>query len=391
MAWDTLTVIALALAVSFVMSEAFFSIKYPRVIGQILTGIILGLPFIKVIFNQESLIDIKFLADLGIIFLLLLTGMKINLEKFRKSGKDTIYIALFGVLVPFFTGFILMRAMGYDSLVALIFGAAISLTAEGTKLKVLMEMNMLNTKVGMVMLGAGILDDIFEVLFLAGVLVIAEHSYAALTLIPIKIVVFVIIVVLTYKLFPYVLGFVKREHSRIATLSLIILFGLVVAVASHKMGLGNIIGAFIAGVIINIVDRRTVTLERDINDLESITFAFIIPFFFINIGLHFDIHSVLNNVWLTVLVLIVATISKIAGALVAKPFTKLSLRQAHLIGWGLNSRGAIELIIAEVALQQNLIPIEIYSSLVFMAIVTTLLFPFMVKSIVKTNPKILNE
>ena len=388
---DTLTFVAIALALSFVLSELFFRIKYPRVIGQIITGIILGLPFVKVLITSEIQSDISFLADLGIIFLLLLTGMKLNIGKLRKSGRDTIILALFSVLFPFVMGFTLMKAFDYGTLAAVVFGAAISLTAEGTKLKVLLEMGALNTKLGVIMLGAGILDNLFEVIFLSIVIVLSQQSYTALALLPVKLIVFALIVVGTYKVFPKVLRSVQREHSRVATLSLVILLGLVVAVLSNQLDLGPIIGAFVAGVIISLVDRRKVSFKEDVQDLEEITFAFIIPFFFINIGMHFDVSSLTQNAYFIIIVLIVATLSKIVGAVLATPFTKLNLRQTHLIGWGLNSRGAVELVIAEVALQNNLIPIEIYSALVFMAIATTVTFPFVLRLIIGYDKKILNE
>jgi len=388
---DTLTFVAIALTLSFILSEAFFRIKYPRVIGQLITGVVLGIPFVKAFITGEVQNDISFLADLGIIFLLLLTGMKINVEKFKKSSKDTLILALFSVLFPLAMGFTLLKAFDYSTLTALIFGGAISLTAEGTKLKVLLEMGALNTKLGVIMLGAGILDDVFEIIFLSVVIVLSNHNYSALALLPVKLIIFVIVVLATYKIFPKILGAVQREHSRIATLSFIILFGLVVAVLSNKLDLGPIIGAFVAGVIISLVDRRKVSFKEDVQDLEEVTFAFLIPFFFINIGMHFDVTSLAQNAYFTIIVVVVATLSKIVGAVLATPFTSLNLRQTHLIGWGLNSRGAMELIIAEVALQNNLIPIEIYSALVFMAIVTTLMFPFVMKLIIGYDKKILNE
>ncbi|MFP4524631.1 MAG: cation:proton antiporter [Candidatus Woesearchaeota archaeon] len=388
---DTLTFVAIALTLSFILSEFFFKIKYPRVIGQLITGVILGLPFIKAFVTGDIQADIGFLADLGIIFLLLLTGMKIDIAKFKKSSKDTLILALFSVLFPFAMGFTLLKAFDYPTLAALIFGGAISLTAEGTKLKVLLEMGALNTKLGVIMLGAGILDDVFEIIFLSIVIVLSNHDYSALALLPVKLIIFVIVVLATYKVFPKILRAVQREHSRIATLSFIILFGLVVAVLSNKLDLGPIIGAFVAGVIISLVDRRKVSFKEDVQDLEEVTFAFLIPFFFINIGMHFDVTSLAQNAYFAIIVVVVATLSKIVGAVLATPFTSLNLRQTHLVGWGLNSRGAIELIIAEVALQNNLIPIEIYSALVFMALVTTLMFPFVMKLIIGYDKKILNE
>lgn len=390
MALDTLTVVAIVLAVSFVLSEIFFRFKYPRVIGQILAGIILGIPLFKVFLTPQILSDIAFLADLGIIFLLLLIGLQLNLDKFKKAKKDAIIIAFFSVLVPFVFGFILIKAIGYSTTIALVVGACFSLTAEGTKLKVLLDMKALNTKIGVIMLGAGILDDLFEVIFLSVVLILAHKTFSSLAILPLKLIAFVAIVYITYKLFPYLLRVIQKERSRIAIFSFILIFALIIAVISKKLELGPIIGAFIAGIIIHLSEHRKYEHKENIKELEVMTFAFIIPFFFVNIGLHFDFFSLTHNIWLTIMVLIVATSGKLLGALIATPFTDLSLRQTHLIGWGMNSRGAIELVIAEVARINNLIPIEIYSAIVFMAVITTMVFPIILKIIVSKDRKILN-
>ncbi|MBU0628961.1 MAG: cation:proton antiporter, partial [Nanoarchaeota archaeon] len=85
----------------------------------------------------------------------------------------------------------------------------------------------------------------------------------------------------------------------------------------------------------------------------------------------------------------IAIIGKIAGTFMAKPFTRFSWKQLHLIGWGMNSRGAIELALALIAFRSSLIPTELYSSLVLMALITTLIFPFILAKMIKTNPSLM--
>ena len=390
MAWDILTFVVIALGVSFVFSEVCYRLRYPRVIGQIVAGIFLGLPFFHKFYGNDIITDVGFLSDLGIIFLLLITGMQLNLHKFRKAEKDTVIIALFSVIIPFLLGYIFMQATGYGKLESLIVGAALSLTAEGTKLKVLFEMRALNTKIGVILLGAGILDDIFEVIFLSLILTLAHGASLALTLLPVKFILFIAITYATYKILPPIYSMVQKEHSRIATFSFILFFGLVIAALSRKLELGPVLGAFIAGVIIHLTDHHRYEYEENVRELEAMTFAFIIPFFFINIGLNFEFMTLFNNFYFVVMILIVATVGKLLGALLATPFTDLTLGQTHLIGWGMNSRGAIELIIAEIARQNGLISNEVYSAIVFMAVITTLMFPLMLKWIVSQDRSILN-
>jgi Kef-type K+ transport system membrane component KefB len=162
------------------------------------------------------------------------------------------------------------------------------------------------------------------------------------------------------------------------------------AVLSEFVGLGALLGAFIAGIILqkSFVTEKNRKIES--KDLRLFVFSFIIPFFFVNIGLHFDYHVFLHSLFLTGVIVVVAIIGKLLGTFLTKPFVKLSWKQLHLIGWGMNSRGVMELIMAHIALSAGLIPESLYSAIVFMAIFTTVLFPFIFRKILKHNPQIMN-
>ena len=390
---DMLIVISIILAVSFVFSEIFFRIKYPRVIGQILAGMFLGLPFFSVLFQGNVENEIAFLAELGIVFLLLLTGLEINLDKFKKAEKDSIIIALFCVLLPFILGFALMKAIGYSNLIAFIVGACLSLTAEGTSLKVLLDMRALNTKVGTIIVGAGIFDDIMGILFLSIVTFYASGDIGQVLAFPFRIALFVALAYLTYKLFPLGLRRVEKEHSGVSTFSFILLFGIIIATVSKFLSIGPIVGAFIAGIIIHLSEHKKGEHHETVKELRVMTFSLIIPFFFIYIGLQFQkaFPLMLNNIWLAIMILLVATAGKLLGAVIATPFTDLSISQTHLIGWGMNSRGLIELVVAGIAFESKLIPPEVFGSIVAAAIITTIIFPIVMKAIVKGNRKVLKD
>jgi len=387
---NLLVIFTFSLLVSFLLSELFYRHKYPRVIGQIFAGILLGLPFLRRFLTEEAGRDISFLADLGIIFLLMLAGLEINIEKLKKSEKDALLIAIFSAAIPFTLGFFFAKYVGYSNTVALVLAVSISLTAEGTTLKVLFDLNALNTKIGATILGAGIIDDVFEVIFLSLILIISHKNAEKLALFPIKLILFIVLVYVFFKLVPGIIRVIQRERSRVATFSIILIFGLFVAIISQSLELGPIIGAFIAGVIIQMSNKNRKDEQEIVEELKVMTFAFIIPFFFINIGLHLNIKSLVANLWVAVVVLIIAAAGKILGAMFVTPMTKLSLAQTHLIGWGMNSRGGIELVIAEIARVNGVIPIEIYSAIVITSVTMVLVFPFVLRSVIKKNPHILN-
>ncbi|MCK4492234.1 MAG: cation:proton antiporter, partial [Candidatus Altiarchaeales archaeon] len=130
-------------------------------------------------------------------------------------------------------------------------------------------------------------------------------------------------------------------------------------------------------------------LREIVENLKMITFGLIVPFFFISIGLHFDVQAIFLDPILLLLILIVATAGKILGSMILTFLSRFNLRQATLIGWGMNSRGTTELIIVEIARSSGLIPIEVFSAVVIMAILTTLAFPIVLKHEIQRYPLIM--
>lgn len=390
-------IFTICLGLSVILSEICYRVRYPRIIGPIITGIILGIgPIGDYIRRAES--QISFLSELSIIFLLFLAGLEINISKFKKASRDATLIAFFSAVLPFIMGFFSVMIMynlgilaGSDQyLVATIVGACLALTAEGTSLAMLIEMNALNTRIGTIILGAGIMDDIFEVFFISAFLIFVNET-SNLLFLPISIFVFVIVILLIWKLVPWLIKFIQKEDSRISTVSTFIVITFSMASLASLFGFSPLIGAFIGGIIIQLSTANREEERMNIEELKVLTFSLIVPFFFINIGLHFDFTSVLAHPILTLIVLTVAVVSKICGALIVTPFTSLSLRQTHLIGWAMNARGAMELVILELARMNGLIGLNIYSAIVMMTIITTLIFPVIFKTIVTKDSTVLNK
>lgn len=107
-------------------------------------------------------------------------------------------------------------------------------------------------------------------------------------------------------------------------------------------------------------------------------------------GIHFNLFSLLISPYLLCFIIFVAILGKIIGTLLAKPFLDFTHQQLFLVGWAMNSRGAIELALALIAFKTGLIGEYLYSSLILMALITTLIFPFIITNMIKNNPKIMN-
>lgn len=392
-----LITIALSLFVAFLFAEIAYRLRMPVVVGQIVAGIAIGLPFFTQYILAESMDIIHFLADLGIIFLLFLAGLSVSWNRMYGARKDIMMIGIFGSFVPFILGFIVMKVLGYTNLLALIVGVCLSITSEGTKARVLMEMNKIKTRIGSTMLGAGIIDDVIGLVLF--IIITASLGYriisAKLTYSPLEIIGFLAIIVLTFKTLPKLIKYEEKEVGEMREVSLFttamllcLLFAIFGLLITGTMT-GGIIAAFVAGVIIqlSLKHKEEMNIRRH---FEIMALSFIIPFFFIGIGLNFDIASLVIDLPLVLAITAAAIIGKIAGTLMVKPFTHLKWKQLHLIGWGMNSRGAVELVIAFMALKAGLLTTQVYSAIVVMTLITTLTFPFVLRYIVKKDPHIMN-
>ena len=388
---STVMVIAVVLGTAFLFNELFKKLKLPPVVGQIVGGLILGIPLLRaVIFQSAAATEVvDLLAVVGILFLLLLVGLEIDIEKIRESSKEAVLISLSAAIVPLILGFLFLRLLGYSVIASLVFGGALSVTAEGTTVKVLMDANALNTKLGAIIVSAGAIDDIFEVLFLSLVTIIGfGGTVFQLVYLPLEFLVFAAVTLIFFRLVSKALQRVERKGSDVELFSLVIIFVLVVASLSEALEMGYLLGAIISGFLLQISMKRLQKKDEEeiITATKLITLAFVVPFFFVNIGLNFNYDYLVGNLPLFLFTVVIAFLGKIIGTVIIKPFSKLSLKQLYLIGWGMNSRGAVELVIVLLALNHGLITQEIFSALVATAIVTTLVFPFALQHEIKNDP-----
>ncbi len=322
------------LTVTSLFSLISKKIKIPQVVGLIIAGLILGYPFIKNIIVEPNSEIIASIGTIGLFSLMFLAGLESSWRTLVKEKKDAFYIAIFGTFTPFLIGFLVFYLIGFSITSSLVIGICMSITAEATKARVLLELKKLKTKIGSAIMGAGILDDI-----------------------------------LGLSMFFLVTYFFKQIYIK------------------EDLIIGGAILCFFIGIFIQKnIGRDNPTLQK----IEKILLWTIVPFLFVSIGLRFDMNSLLLNPGLLILIILIATSGKLIGAFLTKPFTNFKLKQLHLIGWAMNSRGAIEMALALIALQTGMITSDIYSSLVIMALVTTLTFPFIIKTIIKNNPKIMD-
>ncbi len=318
----------------FVITTLFRKLKLSAVVGMILTGIIIASAPFSETFIQPNASVVGTLGEIGLLSLMFIAGLEVSWSMLYKEKKDAAFVAFFASLTPFILGFAVFMALGFSVTASLFVGVCMSITAEATKAKVLLEMKKLKTRIGSLMMGAGIIDD------LIGMGLFFTLTYIFHTALPVR----------------------------------------------EVLLLAGVILAFFFGVFVH---REIGREEKIIPHLEMVLMYMLVPFFFISMGLHFSGQSLILEPLLLVIIVGVAIIGKIAGTLLTKPFTKISFIKLYLVGWGMNSRGAVELALAFIALRSGFIPVNIYSGLIVMAILTTLMFPFFFTGIVRKNPKIM--
>jgi Kef-type K+ transport system membrane component KefB len=376
-----------------VLGEIFERFGQPSMIGEVLAGVILGPSVFNIINNTAEL---RVIADLGIFLLIAMAGMEINIEDVRNSVRGRhIWIALLGFLVPFLCGILIGLGFHYNYTLSIFIGLSISITALPVSIRILMDLGRLQTAVGQRIISAAIFNDIVALLVLGIILDFNDESrnlgdiIIATSVTTLKITVFIIILFVAYKLLmafknqvgpisprtERVLEFIQGRKSHFA---IVILFILAFASIAELMGVHLIIGAFFGAILF---PKKLFThdqFENTKGTTANITMGFLAPIAFAFIGIGFYLSAV-TKWWFLIILLIVSFISKILGGYLGGRLAGFTKPKSFALGYGLNARGIMELVIANIALQKGLIDTSIYSILVIMALLTTILTPFFLK------------
>jgi Kef-type K+ transport system membrane component KefB len=374
-----LTVFTICLASAFLMAELFYRLGYPRVVGQILAGVILGVPFIKGFFGVGGLSLISSLGDIGVVFLMLLVGSEVKVHELLRVSKRAFFIAVVGYVTPLVLGFLFMKALGFDTLTAVIVGICIAISAEAVTLDILVEYDLLTTTLGTTIMEAGMIDDLLGVLSLSAVIgVVQGGGLRGVASLPGEFMTFILVsYIIGFTVLPRAAKAVWKEKSEAAVFSLAVIFGLIVVLLSTSFGLSSVIGAFVAGIIIQLSIKNRVEEKEIVESLTIVTFGLIIPFFFINVGLNLDMAKVMTNIPLILFITFFALAGKMLGSYLVGLAYHMRRIDRTLLGWGMNPRGAVELVIANIARSNGLISEAVFSAVVTMTIIAAVVSPMM--------------
>ncbi len=353
---------------------------YPAVLGELLAGIVLGPPLLGLLQGGEALAVI---AEVGILLMMLYIGMEIDPSELGRASKGGLLAAVGGFITPFVLCYLLVTAFGYPPIAGVFVGLAAGVTSLATKSRILVDLQLLDTRIAHVMMAGALVADTVSLVLFAVVLGVAEGgTFQPTELVRVLVAAvgyFAIATVIGLKGLPRLGRWLERLGSRTAKFTAVLLVMLAYAEGAHLVGMHGILGAFLAGLFL----RESVlgqSLSREImHVVRDVSIGFLAPVFFVTAGFAVSLDVFRTDLGLLLGLVALASIGKVVGTALFYLPTGHGWREGTTIGLGMNGRGAVEIIVAQIALSMGLISQDLFSILVFMAVATTALVPATLK------------
>ncbi|MCX9084228.1 MAG: cation:proton antiporter [Candidatus Methanoperedens sp.] len=415
----SLAIMLLAAKIGGEIAERKF--KQPGVLGELLAGVVIS-PFalgpylgFHVIPGEIMPIspEIDLIGQIGVVILLFLAGIETDVKQFMKFGKVAGIVAVGGVVFPFLLGYFVIMYFytpppgGQDIIyIAMFTGAVLTATSVGITARVLKDIDRMNSEEGTTILAAAVIDDILGIIVLAMVIgIIGASGIAEGTIktniiddawngiVPKNTTTDIIWIILKAILFWAVILFVGLKYSdkisnmlskfetKGAVMVIALVIGFFISYLAAYIGLALIIGAYAAGLALSASSYK----EHLIEEITPV-FNFIVPIFFVAMGMLVNVTDAVSIAGLGVLILVLAIIGKAFGCGIVAYFTGFNYHGAMRVGMGMVPRGEVGLIVAYIGLSQGIIQQPLYVIAVVMSIITTLITPPLLKSAFSKGP-----
>lgn len=352
------------------LAEIAERLRQPGVLGELVAGVLLGPSLLGLIHLTELNQGI---AEIGAVFLLFTIGLETKPSDLLEVGRTAVAVAVFGVILPFVFGLWFMRFAGHSTVESIFTGAAMVATSVGITARVLSDLGALSTRAARVILAAAVLDDILGLLVLAVVssLSTGEIHYLQLLTVAAEAVGFALLIVFFGS---RVIGRFQpqveklRAHDSAFILSIILCLGL--SLASVYIGIAAIVGAFLSGLAFADHSERW-KLQENAHPLSE----FLAPYFFVMLGVQVNVGTFAKPgiLGLAAIVCILAIVGKLVGC--GFGAFRMNFKDKLRVGIGMVPRGEVGLIVAGVGLTLHTISEAVYSIVLLMSIVTTLVAP----------------
>jgi Kef-type K+ transport system membrane component KefB len=379
--------LAILLFTAKLFAELFHRIKMPVVLGELLAGIVVG-PFALgglPIFNGDPLVildeTVKHIGEIAAIVILFIAGLEITPREFLRGGAASLTVGSLGVILPFFVGYYVFTAFGLEALEAMLIATALTATSIAITVQVLTELGKMQTKEARLILGAAIVDDILAIAVLSVVTTMVQTGDTTpaildITFLVLKILgLFAVLLVGSVVIIPRILHVERlwRSEGSVEGITTAAFFG--AAGIAAFVGLSPIVGAFSVGMAV-----ASTRIIKQVEEYVSKLGIIFVPLFFAIIGAQVDLRGVnLDVLYLSGIIIAVAVVTKLAGfGLPAMIFLK-EKSKAMKVGIGMISRGEVGLIVAGVGVSSGALSSDIYTTVIIMVAITTIITPVWLK------------
>ncbi len=370
-----------------VLGEVCRRFKFPAIIGEILAGIIVGPTllgtfwpnaFENIFINApQAYAAFDGIANIGIILLMFIAGFEVDLKQIRANGKQAVSISLTGIIFPFAIGFGAVwflyeshfaNAANNKLVTSLFFGTALSITALAVITKILLDLDILKSRIGNIVLTAAMIDDFLGWILFSVIIQLMNTTNDEASF-------WSIILVIAFAGFMLTAGrwIIHRSLSiaaksgktgRVFTVAICLCF--VGAAITEGLGVRGVFGAFLIGVAISDSEYFT---EKHKHVLHQFTINVLAPLFFASVGLRLNFISNFN-LEIVLIILIIACIAKLLGAGIGGAFSGMTKNESIAVAFGMNARGSQEIVLGLIALQAKIIDEPVFEGLVVMTVVT---------------------
>ena len=393
--------IALLLLTGRLFGEIMQRIGQPAVMGQLIAGVVLG-PSVFGAFwpelqhaifggGREQKAMIEAVSDLGILMLLLLTGMETDLKLVKKARRAAVSVSAAGIIIPFILGFTLGELLPESMLprpdqrliTSLFLGTALSIASVKIVATIVREMDFMRRTVGITLVASAIIDDTvgWTVIAITSSLALRGELNAATAAQSLLGTGLFLLASFTFGrrlVFSLIRWTNDAFVSEAAVVTAILIVMCAMALLTHVIGVHTVLGAFVAGIL---VGESPILTRHIAEQLRGLVVALFMPVFFSLAGLNADL-SILKDPQLLILAIgfiVIASVGKFAGAFLGGAASRLSLQESFALACGMNARGSTEVIVATIGLSLGVISQDLFTMIVTMAVATTLAMPPMLR------------